>query len=50
VSTIILWKSQNHDDKFGPKSEYGRSRSVEGGDRIVPPYKEERAGSPSVTE
>jgi hypothetical protein len=48
VSTIILWKSQNHDDKFGPKSEYGRS--LEGGDRIVPPYKEERAGSPSVTE
>ncbi|KAL2789203.1 hypothetical protein BJX66DRAFT_307239, partial [Aspergillus keveii] len=47
VSTIILWKSQNHDDKFGPKSEYGRS--LEGGDRIVPPYKEERAGSPSVT-
>ncbi|KAL4935143.1 hypothetical protein BDV06DRAFT_135719 [Aspergillus oleicola] len=25
VSTIILWKSQNHDDKIGPKSDYGRS-------------------------
>ncbi|KAL5046432.1 hypothetical protein BDW71DRAFT_66680 [Aspergillus fruticulosus] len=44
VSTIVLFVSQKHDDKYGPKSNYGRS--LEGGS--IAPDKEGRA-SPEST-